>query len=56
MSGDNVPVILIIIACPYLENGSFTVLTVLEVDIKQLTARNRLAGFSDAFFMKLTIH
>lgn len=38
MSGDNIPIILIIIACHCLENASFIVLPLLEMSIKQLTA------------------
>lgn len=38
MSGDNIPIILIIIACRCLANASFIVLPLLEMGIKQLTA------------------
>lgn len=38
MSGDNIPIILIIIACHCLENASFIVLPLLEMSITLLTA------------------
>lgn len=56
MSGDNIPIILIIIACHCLENASFIVLPLLEMSITLLTAQNRLAAFSDTLFMELTSH
>lgn len=56
MSGGNVPIILIISAYHCIENASFIVLPLSEIGIKQLTALNRSAGFSDTFFMKLTGH
>lgn len=56
MSDGNIPIILIIIARHCLENASFIVLPLLEMNRKQLTAYNRLAAFSDVFFMELTRH
>lgn len=38
MSGDNIPIILIIIACYCLESASSIVLLLLEMSIKQLAA------------------